>query len=64
MKQRGAVWKRLFKMVASNNVTAVMVTILLVSVGVPAHLASLGGKVAEGAVDVTAAELCKGGACD
>lgn len=56
-------WKRVLRMVASNNVTAVLVTIVLVSVGVPAHLAGIGGKVAEGTVDAAAAEVCKG-ACD
>lgn len=57
-------WKRVLKMVSSNNITAVAVTIILVSVGVPAHLASLGGKVAEGMTDAAAAEVCPGAACD
>lgn len=64
MKTGGAMWKKIFRVVASNNITAVVVTILLVSVGVPAHVAGLGGKVAEGAVDAAAAEVCQGGACD
>lgn len=57
-------WKRVLKMVSSNNITAVAVTIILVSVGVPAHLAGLGGKVAEGVTDAAAAEVCQGAACD
>lgn len=57
-------WKKIMQVVATNNVTAVLFTIVLVSVGVPAHLAALGGKVAEGAVDAAAAEVCRDGACD
>lgn len=57
-------WRRVLKAVAQNNVTAVAVTIILVSLGVPAQLASMGGKVAEGVTDAAAQEVCQGGACE